>query len=63
MSLGLLDINDIIKKEFGSIDFTLHIKDKESLDSDVRNGILEMVEENTITNHKQIKCAIIYDIM
>ena len=60
MSLGLLDITKVIKKEFGSIDFTLHIKDKESLDSDVRNALLEMVENNEITEIQQIECAIGY---
>jgi hypothetical protein len=60
MSLGLLDITTIIKKEFGSIDFTLHIKDKESLDSDIRNVILNMVNNNEITELKQIECAVIY---
>lgn len=60
MELHLLDINDAIKKEFGTLDFTIHMKDKESLDSGIRNALLEMLEENEITSKKQIENALLY---
>lgn len=60
MKLRLLDINNAIREEFGTLDFTVHIKDKESLDSGIRNALLEMLEENEITTNNQIENAIKY---
>lgn len=55
----LLDVVSEIRNVFGAIDFSLHVKGKESFDSAVRNAILEMVEAKEIVNKKQIKEAVL----